>query len=144
MSNPTPSSGTVLLVDDDPVIREVATQLLTSAGWEVLTAEDGTKALDLHAAHAARIRVAILDVLMPGMDGAALFRCLRLRQPGLAVVVATGYSADVDLNHLHEQGAVVITKPYRREGLLRAIAVAIERTAALTGGDPAPDSRSPR
>jgi CheY-like chemotaxis protein len=123
-AGPTPppaSRGELLLVDDDDIVREVARHLLTSLGWRVVAAPDGATALGLVDRRQTPFAIAVIDMLMPGMDGDELFRELRGRHPTLPVVVATGFAGDADLCRLTRQGAVVIGKPYRREELAAAL-----------------------
>jgi PAS domain S-box-containing protein len=113
------SGQTILLVDDEPSIREVAAVILTSHGYKVLTAEDGPTALALFARKVGQIAVVVSDLAMPGMDGLMLVRTLRRIEPGLKVIISTGRTDD---SHEAEIIALKIdaclTKPYTTRNLL--------------------------
>lgn len=115
-----------LVVDDDPLARELVRAILEGQGWEVEEAAGGVAALML--ADANPPAVVILDVTMPGMDGYEVCRVLRQgsRTKLLPVVMLTA-SGDIALNHkAYEAGAqACVPKPFRREGLTSAIDVAL-------------------
>ncbi|MFN7993737.1 MAG: PAS domain S-box protein [Bryobacteraceae bacterium] len=85
-------SGTVLLIDDEEVVRKVGRMALERYGYTVLTAPDGLAGLELYEQHAGEIRLVILDMIMPKMGGEQTYARLRQIDPGLPVVVASGYS----------------------------------------------------
>jgi PAS domain S-box-containing protein len=100
---PEPASGkaapggneTILLVEDDPVLREATRAVLESRGYTVLVAEDGMQALQLWAAHAPRVALLLTDLVMPGgVTGQELARVLLHERPNLKVVYTSGYSAE--------------------------------------------------
>jgi CheY-like chemotaxis protein len=93
---PTPGTpaqlqGTVLIADDEPPIRLVLATMLRRLGLEVLEAEDGFEAVQLFEAHRDRVRVVMLDLVMPRLDGAHALRELRHLDPDLPVVLVSGY-----------------------------------------------------
>jgi CheY-like chemotaxis protein len=79
----------ILVVDDDAAIRTVISTLLTTAGYEVITMEDGAGALKI-AAHQS-FSVAIVDVFMPGVDGLETIRRLNTLAPGMPLIVISGF-----------------------------------------------------
>jgi CheY-like chemotaxis protein len=79
----------ILVVDDDAAIRRVISTLLTAAGYEVVTREDGASALEI-AAHQS-FSVAIVDVFMPGVDGLETIRRLTSLAPGMPSIVVSGF-----------------------------------------------------
>ena len=131
----------VLIVDDEPRIREILVRFLAPAGYAVNEAADADAALALVAATAPD--VLLCDVQMPGHDGLWLVEQLRLRFPAVAIVLAT---ADPNVPPVVSlQGGVVeyLVKPFEREGVLAAVGRAVEwhvaaaaRSAAQT---PPPD-----
>jgi two-component system, cell cycle sensor histidine kinase and response regulator CckA len=129
---PTPgneSNRTILLVDDEPMIREIGRLVLQQAGFRVLTAEDGVEAVDVFRREYAQIDLVVLDVTMPRMSGRDAFRHLVEFDPGVKVLFSTGYSAE-DIAEL--DGAVgLLGKPYRPHELLTAVNAAFD-------GEPTP------
>ena len=116
---PRGNGQTILLVDDEPSIREVAEVILTSHGYKVLVAEDGPTALAIFARQMGHIAVVVTDLAMPGMDGLMLVTTLRRIEPGLKIIVSTGRA---DESHAAEITALgvdgCLTKPYTSRNLL--------------------------
>ena len=117
--------NTILLVDDDQMVLSVTKQLLERLGYQVIKAQGGEEAVTLALNFRDRIAVAILDMVMPGMDGPATFRRLRQMMPDLKVLLCSGYVESDQVHDLVENGAVgFIRKPFDRRTLekeLRAV-----------------------
>ncbi|HLO67126.1 MAG TPA: PAS domain S-box protein [Holophaga sp.] len=121
-SAPVPEAMRVLLVDDDPLVRESTRHFLEDQGHRVSEAVSGQEALDLVAADPAWDLV-VLDHNMPGMDGAETLRRLRAQAPGLRVIVASGYTGgQVGRDFASQERVVILPKPYSREEFRRALA----------------------
>jgi len=115
---------TVLLVDDEAMIRDIGRAVLDRAGFRVLTADDGVEAVDVFGRERDRIALVILDVTMPRMSGRDAFRHLVELDPGARVLFSTGYSAG-DIAEL--DGSVgLLGKPYRPHELLAAVRAALD------------------
>jgi CheY-like chemotaxis protein len=84
----------VLLVEDEPVVRELASRVLSSAGYTVLEAPGGAEALSLASGFAGPIDVLFTDVVMPGMGGRELAERLRSARPEICVLFTSGYTDD--------------------------------------------------
>ncbi|MBI3821234.1 MAG: PAS domain S-box protein [Planctomycetes bacterium] len=84
----------ILLVDDEPMIRQLTRTILTKAGFQVLVAEDGVVALEVLDAHADRIALIILDAVMPRLSGRDTLRELTRIAPGIGVLFSSGYSTE--------------------------------------------------
>jgi signal transduction histidine kinase len=118
----TASSATVLLVEDDTMVRRLARRLLEHHGFTVLDAEDGPAALRLAAHHPGPIHLLLSDVVMPEMGGRELARALRAARPGIKVLYMSGYSDDL----IARRGAlnprlVFLQKPFAGDELVRAV-----------------------
>ncbi len=108
-----PLTGTVLVVDDEEVVREVARQMLEHLGFRVLVAADGTSALEAFRAEREPIRLVLLDMTMPRMDGEETFRELRRLAPELRVILASGYNEQDATSRFVGKGlAGFIQKPF--------------------------------
>ncbi|HEY5035794.1 MAG TPA: response regulator, partial [Chthoniobacterales bacterium] len=119
---PQGNGQTILLVDDEPSIREVAELILKRHGYKVLLSEDGPTALALFARHMGLIAVVITDLSMPGMDGLMLVRTLRRMRPGLKIIVSTGRTDEFNAAAtaaLNIDGTM--SKPYTSPSLLLKI-----------------------
>jgi len=122
--------GTVLLVEDEQQLREVAALMLSGLGFEVLLAGTGAEALEQFERQREAIRLVISDLGMPGMDGWELLKALRQRQPGLPIILASGYDQLQVMDSAHpEQPQAFLSKPYRQATLAATIRQAL--------GDPA-------
>jgi CheY-like chemotaxis protein len=119
--------GTVLLVEDEPMVRKLGQSALTSLGFEVLLAGDGIEAMEVFRHHKDEVRCVVCDVTIPRMDGWETLTALRKLAPGLPVVLASGYDKSQVMagNHPELPGAF-LSKPYRlhelRDAIRRALA----------------------
>ncbi|MDB4977160.1 MAG: domain S-box-containing protein [Myxococcaceae bacterium] len=105
---------TLLVVDDEPMVREFAQRLLETEGYQVLEAGSGSDALALLRARSHEIDGVLLDLSMPGMDGDALLSELRSFAPNLPVIVHSGHSIESTSERLTQWNiAGVLQKPYR-------------------------------
>ena len=115
-------SGRVLVAEDDPALRVTARRMLSGLGYDVLTAADGPEALELLHQHGDGLALAILDLVMPGMSGLAVFEAARRRHPALRVLFATGYSpGTAQFPGLERLPAPVLSKPYGLAELATAV-----------------------
>jgi PAS domain S-box-containing protein len=111
-------SGTVLLVDDEEVIVEVASGMLKLLNYTVLTARSGSEALSLFTRQRERIDLVILDMIIPDMDGAQIFHRLKRLAPEVKVLLASGYSLKGKAAALLENGCSgFIQKPFNLQAL---------------------------
>jgi PAS domain S-box-containing protein len=118
---------TVLVVDDEEVVRNTARRMLEHLGYDVLLAAGGAEALELHARLDGAIHAVLLDLTMPQMSGEAVFRALRRSDPSIRVILSSGYTADdsaAGLDALSLSG--FIQKPYSLDDLASTLRVAFE------------------
>ena len=120
--------ATILLVEDDQALREVATVVLSQKGYTVLTAKDGAEAIDVYQENSAEITVVVTDLALPFVSGDQLARTLLALDSSLNVIIAGGFAAPAMRASLTRAGVrEFIQKPYRQDELLRAIRSVIER-----------------
>jgi CheY-like chemotaxis protein len=118
----TRGTETVLLVEDDAGVRDVAQALLRGLGYTVLEASNGAEALLLAEKHAAAIDLLMTDVVMPGISGRELAERLRAIHPELKVLFTSGYTDDIVVYHgVADQSLNFIGKPYSFQDLARKI-----------------------
>jgi len=121
-------SEVVLVADDDPGVRKVAVRLLSQAGFEVLQACDGHEAVSVIDREAARISLVLLDLTMPGRNGAEVLQHIRATNPELRVVLSSGYDEHEAASQLVSSGlAGFLPKPWRPTDLLTAVSSALDR-----------------
>jgi hemerythrin-like metal-binding protein len=122
-------SGTVLVVEDEDPLRAAAVEALGRIGYDPLEASDGLEALQVFEANRDRIRIILMDLTMPGMDGEEAYRQLRAHGMLVPVLLTSGYSETEVLNHFRSRGiAGFLQKPYRLQTLARMVSKAMERT----------------
>jgi len=111
----------ILIVDDEEFVLEVAKELIQEFGNNVFTAQSGFQALEILKKNPG-IKLAIIDRMMPKMDGVKLFHELRKYDPNINVVIASGFKNDQEIEILKSEGLTdYITKPYRLEDLNRIL-----------------------
>jgi PAS domain S-box-containing protein len=116
------SAGTILVVDDEAAIRDVAHRVLTSAGYRVVTAANGHEALGLLGDPQLAADLLVTDVVMPGMTAAAFAAQVRALRPGLPVLFMSGYEQQgIAGEGWPDPGAQVISKPFSRAALLTSV-----------------------
>ncbi len=122
MEVPTGHGETILIVDDESAIREVAKAVLSKSGYKVLAANDGPSALALFVRQSKKIDVVLTDVVMPIMSGLVLARTLRKMDVKAKVILSSARDSDYNPGELTDIGVQgCLNKPYSRETLLRAI-----------------------
>lgn len=109
---------TILVVDDEPELRDIVTEVLSDPGWTAIGAADGYEALRVLAER--WVDLLITDVKMPGMNGFQLARQAKLMRPSLLVIYVSGYYARTDQSDGPIFGRL-IRKPFRTAELLREI-----------------------
>jgi PAS domain S-box-containing protein len=121
--------GTVLVVDDEDMVRKVCAQILRRLGWNVITASNGPEAIKLYGENVDGITCVVLDQSMPQMDGMTVFRELRVINPGAQVILSSGYSNDQGAGQrLAAEGlAGFIQKPYTIDSLRQQLARILQR-----------------
>ena len=114
---------TVLVVDDDPIVLQIAQEMLEEFGFRVMGADDGLAAIESVRRHGQEIDVVLLDMTMPHLDGIETLHAMRRLRNDLEVVLTSGYSEQEASRRLEGQKAVgFIQKPYRPHELARTIA----------------------
>jgi CheY-like chemotaxis protein len=117
--SPEADATTVLVVEDEALVRDLAVRILRTAGFRVLSAGDGPEGLDIVRAEPRRIDAVLLDVQLPTMSGAELLRELRGIRPDLAVVLSSGHGCRaLDQDAARSGYLGFIDKPYRPSELI--------------------------
>ncbi|MBC7173022.1 MAG: response regulator, partial [Polyangiaceae bacterium] len=114
------SRGTILVIDDEPVVADTTRRLLEASGYTVLIARDGQEGVATFEA-TLDIQLVLLDLSLPKMSGAEVFRALRASRPEVPVVLCSGYDRDDAASRVGEGLAGVLQKPWRLEQLLTTI-----------------------
>jgi two-component system, cell cycle sensor histidine kinase and response regulator CckA len=116
---PSDAPSTVLIVEDEPAVRDLIRACLEGDGLRVVEATDGVDALRVLAAHSGRVDLLITDVVMPHLDGPCLVRRVRAEHPALPVLYLTGYAGDAGRQGLLVDDRV-LSKPFAYRDLISA------------------------
>jgi two-component system cell cycle sensor histidine kinase/response regulator CckA len=113
---------TILLVDDEEIIRELGIDILEDRGYRVFSASEGREAVRIYRERIRDIDLVILDVMMPGIGGKETYRLLRAINPQVKVLLSSGYSTNGEVGEILKQGVSgFVQKPYREEELAAKI-----------------------
>jgi DNA-binding NtrC family response regulator len=126
----TPKNGTnrsesVLIVEDEEAVRELAAEFMKSAGYTVLTASDGMEALEV-AKRSGPIKVLITDIVMPNMRGPELAKVLKASRKNLKIVYMSGYLEFNKTDDEFLEGSYFLQKPFSRDSLVGKVEEAIK------------------
>ncbi len=113
---------TVLIIDDEPSVREAAADILEEAGIKILVAADGQAGLALYKENTAVVDLILLDLTMPGLNGEETLHALRQITPNLRIVLSSGYN-QIDLSQrlLEQRHTSFLPKPYTAAALIHAL-----------------------
>jgi nitrogen-specific signal transduction histidine kinase len=132
-----PIGGTesILLAEDDDMVRSLATQILQEAGYSVIPARNGAEAVALFRERPDSIDLLVFDIVMPIMGGRAAYDEIQRIKPGIPALFASGYAEDsLHSNFVLEKGMELIQKPYRPQGLLQRIRQVISGGPSSSSG----------
>ena len=125
----------ILLVEDEPMVREVTREVLEHAGYQVLESDGPRGALRLAVEHRGRIGLLLSDVVMPGMNGLDLARRILQIQPRLTTVFMSGYADNAVLHKtVRDPFTTYIQKPFTIDVLLARVAEALAKSSAAGQG----------
>ncbi|MGD9037129.1 MAG: response regulator [Syntrophobacterales bacterium] len=118
---------TVLLVDDEPMVRDLGNEILRSYGYQVVLACDGLEALEIYESRGADIDLVVLDLIMPKLGGRDTLTGLRKLNPTAKVIICSGYgSRENGLQQLMASGVNLVHKPFKPEELVLAVRQALD------------------
>jgi CheY-like chemotaxis protein len=129
-------TGTILIVDDEPIVRVTAKTVLEHYGYKVLLACDGQQGVEVFREHAGTIVAVLLDMTMPAMGGEETFRHLRRIRPDVRVIVSSGYNEVEAVRRFTSKSiAAFIQKPYSGSKLALVVkrAIGARETGAGSG-----------
>ena len=122
------NGGTVLLVEDEEIVRDMTQSMLTRLGFKVLTAPDGVEAIEVFQKHLNKIDVVMSDLSMPHMDGWETLSALRRIRPDVPVILVSGHDESKVITDDHpELPQVFLHKPYQKAALREALAKAVAK-----------------
>ena len=126
----------VLVIDDEPAVRDLACRMLERYGYATFEASSGSEGLEVFKSQMADIALVLLDLNMPGMDGEQTFRHLRQVRPGVKTILMSGYNEQDATQQFVGKGlAGFLAKPFLVEDLMACVEAAGE-TAKSPGRNP--------
>ena len=125
---------TILVVEDIPEVMTVVTHLLELSDYYVLKAKTGEEAIAIFKENLDKINLVLLDLILPGISGKAVYHSIQRTAPTIPVLFSTGTSEyDEDITFLENQGLPIIKKPYSLKDLNASIRQALNPSHAGTG-----------
>jgi CheY-like chemotaxis protein len=119
----TTGTGTVLVVDDEEVLRFILERILVDCGYRVLLAENGKEAIDIYTGQAESIDLVVCDMIMPEMNGSECFQKLKKINPDIKFIIASGFTKDNSVEELKKKGlSGFIKKPFKAAAISQLIA----------------------
>ena len=132
----TDTRASVLIVDDEDMVREVTREMLAMLGYRVTECSDGLAALRMFRERSALFDLVILDLVMPSIGGFDLFMAMREIDPHVRVILASGFSLGGDAQRILDEGAkAFLQKPYRADELARTVAAVLAMQGSSASGD---------
>jgi signal transduction histidine kinase len=128
-----PGTETILVVEDEPLVRALACGVLQRHGFRVLGAANGEEAMLIAEQHAGSIELLLTDVIMPNLGGREVAERLQVARPGIRVLYMSGYSDDAMVQRgTMQQGVAFIAKPFRPTNLISAVCSLLDAERAST------------
>jgi two-component system, cell cycle sensor histidine kinase and response regulator CckA len=116
---PSSANRTILLVEDEPFVRDATRRILQNAGFQVLCARDAQEALAVYGRAGENVDLLMTDLVLPGRSGLELAQDPRIRAAATQVLLTSGYGESI--NQCVESGTHFLAKPYSRHSLLEKI-----------------------
>jgi CheY-like chemotaxis protein len=124
---------TILIVDDEPAVLKLCQRMLKFGGYNALPATSGLEALRLLRESNCVIDLAVLDVMMPGMNGVELAKCIHSVNPDIPIVLMTGYGPEEIMRVVGENNPYrIMWKPFNTESLCRMVENVIGASAGTS------------
>jgi two-component system cell cycle sensor histidine kinase/response regulator CckA len=133
MDTPAPAAGTIMLVEDDPSLREIARRVLSDEGYVVVEARSGEEALTIADEKGRSFDVLVTDMMMPGIKGWEVARAVKVTHPRCAMIYVSGYVDSARLRQELPDDAVFLGKPFTPPRLLEAVAAVVARRGRQQG-----------
>jgi two-component system, cell cycle sensor histidine kinase and response regulator CckA len=121
-------SETILIVDDERIIVDVTKEMLKGMGYRILTAGSGEEAIEIYRSNKDRIDLVIMDMIMPGIGGGNAFDAIFTMNPGVKVILSSGYSLNGEAKHIMQRGVrAFLQKPFHFNDLSQKVREALSQ-----------------
>jgi two-component system, cell cycle sensor histidine kinase and response regulator CckA len=116
--------STILVVDDNELIREMAAEMLNKLGYNVIVCRSGNEAVKLYSVHSEKVDLVLIDIIMPDIDGYETYTQLKIINPWIKAYFISGYSVNEKTNRFLAEGVLgIIQKPFRISEIKTSLAV---------------------
>jgi CheY-like chemotaxis protein len=137
VARPAPAAATgtetILLVEDEDVVRRLVAEILDDAGYAVLAASDGASALEIVRSHGGPLDLLVTDVVMPGMSGPEVAQAVSPLRPGLQVLYMSGYTDSAIVRHgVLDEGTAFLQKPFSSTELTAKVRSLLDAPATVS------------
>ena len=130
----TSGSETILLVEDEDIVRRLVAGTLEQHGYKILQAADGNEALRVYDEHQDSVDLVVTDLVMPGMNGRQLAEIIHLRSPETKVLYMSGYTDDAVIRHgILEADVAFLQKPFTPLSLAKKVREVLDRQVPAGG-----------
>ena len=120
------STQTILIIDDEAIVREAVQDILEMIDVEVLEAVNGREGIETYRQHQSHIAAILLDMKMPGLSGAETLRHLREINPAVPIILSSGYAEEETRRNIEDSHAnLFLPKPYNYETLISKVQEAL-------------------
>ncbi len=113
--------GTILLADDEEMVLEVGAQMLKRLGFNVIGAENGSRAIELFQDHKEIVDIVIIDIVMPDLGGAEVVEAIKKIKPDVIIMLSSGYGRDSKTHEIMRSCRGFIQKPFSMKELSETI-----------------------
>lgn len=121
--------STILVIDDNELIREMAAEMLNKLGYNVIVCRNGNEAVKLYSVHSEKIYLVLIDIIMPGIDGYETYTQLKNINPWIKAYFISGYSVNDKTHRFLAEGALgIIQKPFRINEVKNGLSIAIHNS----------------
>ncbi len=132
MNHVVKGQGTILVIEDEELIRDVITKTLKKLGYQVLLAKNGDEGIKIFQQHSTKINLVILDMIMPKMNGNQCLAAIRKISPNIKIIIASGNIVDVEnFDWRYDKNIYFINKPFRKAELSQVLAEALNKKTRL-------------
>ena len=126
--SPTAGTETILVVEDEEIVRTLVCRMLERAGYKVISAEDGADAVEKFVDNRETVSLVLSDVVMPKKTGREIYEEIKELKPDVRIIFISGYTADIIHNKgIQETDIDFVTKPFSKNALLRKIREVLDR-----------------
>ncbi len=119
---------TVMIVEDDSMVRTLAINALKRRGYKILASSSGIECIEMLQCYKGSLDILLTDIIMPGMNGKELYHRIKIQYPDIKVIFMSGYTDNfIVKNDLHELGANFIQKPFTVQNLTKIVKETLEK-----------------